>query len=269
MTQPSVATGLIVESSDDYHAQSRQYMSSHQLADFRRCPRLWKQKRDGVIPDEDRPAYAFGRAAHTLILEGEEAFADAYTVADGPINPRTGSPFGKASKAYAEWAAEQAGELVAAEDYAVMAEMRASAFECPPARAILTADGQAEGVARTEYCGVPCQARVDWYSESTGITDIKTCDTLSYFEVDARRYGYLHQLAFYRAVLRLGGFSVSAVQIIAAEKRQPYRAGLWRVQSDSLDAAAHENAQALQYFAKCQQADCWPTGYEEPRELSL
>jgi hypothetical protein len=32
--------------------------------------------------------------------------------------------------------------------------------------------------------------------------DLKTCDDLTWFEADSRRYGYAHQLAFYRAVLK-------------------------------------------------------------------
>jgi RecB family exonuclease len=44
-------------------------LSSHLLADFRRCPLLYYRKRLGLVPDEDRPAYLLGHAAHTLILE--------------------------------------------------------------------------------------------------------------------------------------------------------------------------------------------------------
>ena len=53
-----------------YHAKANDYLSSHQLADFRKCPLLYRRKRLGHITEEERPAYLVGRAAHTLILEG-------------------------------------------------------------------------------------------------------------------------------------------------------------------------------------------------------
>ena len=59
-----------------------------------------------MIADEDRPAYLVGRAVHTLALEGKEHYAAEYAVG-GPINEKTGQPFGSATKAFAEWAAKQ------------------------------------------------------------------------------------------------------------------------------------------------------------------
>ena len=37
---------------------------------------------------------------------------------------------------------------------------------------------------------------MDWFDAHRGIADLKTCDNLDWFEADARRYGYAHQLAF-------------------------------------------------------------------------
>jgi hypothetical protein len=57
----------------------------------------------------DEPAYLLGRVAHTLILEGRVAYERAFAVG-GPINPRTGQPFGAGTKAFAEWAASTGRE---------------------------------------------------------------------------------------------------------------------------------------------------------------
>ena len=73
---------------------------------FRRCPQLFRRKRTGLIPDEDRPAYLVGRAAHTAILEGRDAFQDSFAVG-GPINPKTGQPYGVSTKTWTEWAEAQ------------------------------------------------------------------------------------------------------------------------------------------------------------------
>jgi hypothetical protein len=76
------------------------------LGDFRRCPQLYRKKKLGLIPDEDRPAYQLGRGLHTLTLEGRDRFEAEYAVG-GPVNPKTGEFFGAATKAFAEWAAAQ------------------------------------------------------------------------------------------------------------------------------------------------------------------
>lgn len=43
---------------------------------------------------------------------------------------------------------------------------------------------------------------MDWFSCEYGIVDPKTGDSLKWFEADCRRFGYIYQMAFYRAVLR-------------------------------------------------------------------
>jgi len=107
-------TRLNVEPEGVYHAQANKYLSSHQLAAFRTCPLLYHKKREGLIPDVDRPAYLVGRAAHALILEGRERYADRYAVG-GPVNPKTGEPFGTRTKAWAEWAAAQGKPVLTAD----------------------------------------------------------------------------------------------------------------------------------------------------------
>ena len=91
--------------SAEYHAESRngRYLSSHLLADFRESPELYRRKTSGEITSADTQSLALGRAVHCLILEGRAAFDEQYLVADGPVNPKTGEPYGKATKASAEW----------------------------------------------------------------------------------------------------------------------------------------------------------------------
>lgn len=80
---------LIREPADVYHAAAKDYLSSHQLADFRKCPLLYFRRRMGFVEEVDRPAYLVGRATHTLILEGRDRFDEQFVVG-GPINPTTG-----------------------------------------------------------------------------------------------------------------------------------------------------------------------------------
>ena len=58
---------VVHEPETEYHGKARQYLSSHQLGDFRSCPELYHRKKSGLVPDVDRPAYLIGRAAHCLM----------------------------------------------------------------------------------------------------------------------------------------------------------------------------------------------------------
>ena len=69
MHQSPSMSFLIHESADEYHAKAKHYLSSHQLADFRKCPQLYYRKKYHRHTQEESPAYLVGRAAHVLILE--------------------------------------------------------------------------------------------------------------------------------------------------------------------------------------------------------
>lgn len=251
------------EPADVYHAKSKEYLSSHQLADFRKCPLLYHRKKLGHIAEEERPAYLVGRAAHTLILEGLDRF-EADFVVGGPINPKTGAMFGTSTKAWSEWAEAQGKPVLSDAQFDVIARMNEAVRTHPIAKDLLD-DGEAEGVVRADYCGMPCQIRMDWFEPHVGIVDLKTCDDLTWFEADARRYTYLHQLAFYRAVLaKVIGIHVP-VHLIAVEKKEPYRCGVWNIAPEALTVAQRENEAAIDRLRACLAEEHWPTGYEEAR----
>jgi hypothetical protein len=113
---------LIHESATEYHSQAKEHLSSHSLADFRKCPQLFIQKRLGMIADEDRPAYLVGRAVHTLALEGEERFNADFAVG-GPINEKTGQRFGATTKAFAKWAAQQGKPVLTVDQFEMVSAM--------------------------------------------------------------------------------------------------------------------------------------------------
>ena len=260
------ATGydfLIHEPAEAYHARTGEYLSSHLLADFRRCPQLYTRHRQKQASQERQPALVMGQAAHALILEGRAAF-DALFAVGGPINPRTQKPFDSQSQAYRDWEEAQGKIGLSATDFAKLESMTASVRAHEAARSLL-ARGVAEGVVRTRYAGVPCQIRMDWFDLTVGIVDLKTCDDLTWFAADAKRYGYLYQLAFYRAVLAAVIGVYVPVHLLAVEKKEPYRTGVWKLDPDALQVAQRENEAAIAWLQVCQTRDVWPTGYEDVR----
>jgi len=258
---------LCQEPAELYHSKSGTYLTSHLLADFRKCPLLYHRKRSRLIVDEDRPAYLIGRAAHTLILEGRDRFEAEYVIG-GPINPKTKARFGAASKAWQEWAALQ-GKPVLNDDQAELIERMAAAVRNHLPAQELLAEGTAEAVVRANYCGVACQIRMDWFDPYRGLVDLKTCDDLTWFEADARRFGYAYQLAFYRAVLAQLICLPMPVHLIAVEKKEPFRCGVWKVKSELLSLVERENAAAIARLKKCEADGYWPSGYEETRPFDV
>ena len=263
MNAASTTDLIIREPADVYRAKAGQYLSSHYLADFRKCPLLYNRKKQGLIPDEDRPAYLLGRAVHTLVLEGADRFDEEYIVG-GPINPKTGSPFGTNTKAFAEWAASHGKEVLTNTQFDSVQKM-AGGVRAHQIATELLSEGIPEGVVRADYCGVPSQIRMDWFDPHRGIVDLKTCDDLTWFQADAKRYGYVYQVAFYRGVLQQVISLPMPVHFIAVEKREPYRCGLWKVHEDTLAQAQRENEAAIGRLKLCMEADSWPTGYAEVR----
>jgi len=254
---------LIRESAEVYHAQAARFLSSHQLAEFRRNPLLFHKKEQGLVKDEDRPAFLLGRAAHTLTLEGRETYEREYAFG-GPVNPKTGEPFGSRTKAFQDWAEAQGKPVLSDEQVALIEDMNAAVHAHEHAAALLS-EGIPEGVIRAEYCGVPCQARFDWLSPQRGIVDLKTCDNLDWLQVDARSYGYAHQMAFYRSLLACVSGTVVPVHLIAVEKREPFRCGVWRMSEEVLGIAQKENKEAIERLKVCRDRDHYPTGYEDLR----
>jgi len=253
------------EPAEVYHAKAKDILSSHALADFRRCPALYRRKQLGLIAERDSAAFLLGRAAHTLILEGRERFEAEYAVG-GPVNPRTGQPFGSGTKAFAQWAERMGKPVLVDADAALIEQMAASVRGHLFARELLR-EGVAEGVVRREYAGHSCQSRIDWINPlpDRGIVDLKTCDRLDSFEFDIDAFGYVHQLAFYRALAERACGAPLAVHIVAVEKREPFRAGVWQIAEAALEQAQRENEAAMAELTRCRETGVWPTRFESLR----
>ena len=266
----------------EYHQDARdgKFLSSHLLVDFRKCPKLYRMKLTGEIESGDSAAFLMGRAVHTLVLEGRGKFDEEFTVSEGPVNPKTGEPFGKATKAYREWAAVQKTPVVSSADFGFITKLQRAVWTHAVANALL-ADGVAEKTVRTTYLCVPSQIRMDWFIPDFGgapaICDLKTCDTLDWFESDARKYGYPEQLAFYREVFRIAAHESDPGRtppkpdcyLIAVEKREPYRVAVYKLTDELLDAAQAANERAIEELRLCTDRSEWPTRTEDLRVLDL
>lgn len=258
---------LLREPAEVYHAKAGDFLTSHTLNDFRRCPLLFRKKELGLVPERDTTAYLIGRAAHALILEGRARYEREFAVG-GPINPRTGQPFGSQTKAFAEWA-ERQSKPVLSDAHAALVEQMAAAVKGHALARELLAEGVAEGVVRCTYAQFRCQARIDWINPRVelGIVDLKTTDELDSFEFALRALGYVHQVAFYRALVAVAGGQVPPVHVVAVEKREPFRVGVWRIAPEVLDQAQAQNEEAMAELRRCRATGDWFTRYEGLRVI--
>lgn len=253
---------LIREPADVYHAKAKDFLSAHALNEFRRCPLLYRKKELGLVPERDTTAYLVGRAAHVLILEGRKRYEHEFAVG-GPLNPKTGKPFGSNTKAFAEWA-ERQSKPVLSDTHAALVEQMAAAVQEHLFAKELFSEGVAEGVVRCDYAGHRCQARIDWINPTSGrgIVDLKTCDEIDSFEPAIRAFGYIHQVAFYRVLVARRSERVLPVYIVAVEKREPFRCGVWQIAPQVLDEAQVENERAMRDLRVCRENGNWFTRFE-------
>jgi hypothetical protein len=261
-----------------YHAAAArgERVSFHSLMDFVRNGKEYHDRVTGALPpkEETRDMF-FGSAAHKLILEGREAFADEYKVADGPVNPRTGAPFGRETKAFAEWIAQQEKPVVSSDEAAQILLME-KAVRSHEIAAQLLAQGEAESPLYFGWCGLPCQSCLDWTTpgKPPRIVDLKTTADLDRFVWQARDFRYIEQLAFYRrALLECSCADNAECYIVAVERPRVNgpapRCGVWAIPDADLDEAEDWLIQQLNALAEAREANEWRDGYEALRTLTL
>lgn len=240
-------TVLDYEARHTFRGRASKYLTDFQLLDFHKCPWLYRKRACDLIETEmEDSKEIFDDAVRCRVLIGLDKYKETYCLSGGATYPVLDA-----------WMVDQIEQMssgVAMNDEAVT----------------LLLYGRADGVVRTEYCGTPCQAWFDWIHPHRGIVFFVTCEDLTGFESDARRQGLQRKAAFHRSILalRMNGLLVP-VHLIAVEKKEPFRCGVWRVSDDTLAHAQRENEAAIRQLLVCRERDEWPTGYETTRELVI
>ena len=278
---------LIDEPFEVYLKMRERYLTSSDLRTFVRCPRLYYLEKTGASttdPNKVSNELIIGSAAHKLILEGRQEFDKCYIVG-APINERTGKEYGRDTQAFAKWAEEQRGdkgaavEFITSEQQFVISNMATSVARHVEAQKLLN-HGVAERVLRSDFDGIPVQSRFDWFTEigeTPVIVDLKTCGDLDSFEYDARRFLYGIQFAFYQQILLRAIFDEydvdnaipAKVFVIAVEKKEPFRCGVFCVPDSTLGHFASKIQSAIELLKTCQSEGEYPTLYESLRTLNI
>lgn len=187
---------------------------------------------------ESTPALKFGTAAHSLLVEGQEAF-------DKEVRVLTGSPY---TKAYKEEKAEyeEQGFIVLKEDEAeIIIGMKENMIY--EGNAYLNAKGKIPEASIYWYeDDVLCKCRPDLMcppldepnsDNKIVVIDYKTtisCEPHA-FNYSVKKYGYDMQAAYYRRGVEMAGYEVTDFLFIAQEKVQPYASKVFRITKEQMD----------------------------------
>jgi len=243
-----------------------QPLTSKTLRMFRKCPQLFHRHQSGLLPHSEPKAYLIENATRYLILKGREAFDAKYVIGgDRPINPKTGKPFGTETKAYAEWRATVEQEILTEEEGLDVINMAASVHAHDTAAELLSG-GEAFKHIEGEVHGLPATALIHWLSWRGEIVEIDIINDLERFQQQAIDGDYAHRLEFQERLL-YGRNNSDGLYLIAVERKEPYRCGVWEIGMHSAADASGDNHDACECIKDSLNSNNWPTYYESVRTI--
>lgn len=248
------------ESSAEYHANDA--IGSSDVRDFLRSPRLFKDKRDGLVPEKETPALILGTLTHLAMLEPER-FRESIAVKPEDIS--------FATKIGKEWKELHEGRTIITQaDYCTihMMEQRMPA----EVRTALTS-GRSEVTVRTTMADLAVQCRVDHWDEAADVLyDLKSIDAIENVEREIYKRGYHIQAEWYRRVVaterRNGdteGLRMPGFVLIFCEKAFPFRWRIVELDPDYVAIAEAAIGEALHGITARIKSGCW----DDPTSLYL
>ena len=199
---------------------------------------------------EDNPAFAFGRAFHSMILE-PELFEEQYWILDDTeIIKEIGGKRPSATKKYKEWVEEvsqdnMGKQIISLGDVEKLTEMKNKLYSIPQVKILLN-DTQKEVVYKRNINGVDCKGKLDAVKPNKLIIDFKTtskCPSPNQFAKDFYNYSYDQQLAFYSALA-----DVPEACVIAIQKVKPYTVGVYMISKESMNRGTKKYELALDLY---------------------
>lgn len=216
-------------------------------------------------PEPRKPAFTFGGAVHTLVLEPEH-FDARYAVYEGKRDARV--------KEWQAWQAEHPGvETFKQWELDRIKAMATSVLEDKTAGPLVRGGRREEVVTWTdEATGLACKGRLD-YIRPEGFLELKTARDVEprKFETAAWGLGYVAQTAFYHdgaiAARRIDGRERPLV--VAVGKNAPHHVVTFRLKQETLEAGRAQYRALLQKLIACTDAKYWPGIAPGVNELGL
>ena len=202
----------------EYHAAPGISSTTAKLA--LKSMQLLGDKLRGILPPFDSPAFQVGRLAHMMILEPERF--QEQVVTSGPINEKTGKPYGRDTRAFQDWQDANPGKTV-------VDPWLHLALDRMPGEVsdLLTGGGAEASVFADLACGLRVKCRPDYWRPGE-LFDLKTCADVDQAEKNIRTFSYWFSHAWYRMTMKQVIRKDFTMQFIFVEKSAPHR---WRVVS--------------------------------------
>lgn len=214
-------------------------------------------------PQEAKRHFSIGKAVHDKLLLGERWPAFYHILPEGFSRAKSKA---MADDIAAADAAEAAGKTLLSVDDAMTVNEAVKAIRADPLLAKAFERGQAEMTAawQDDATGVWLRARPDCVAPGNAIMlDLKAMADASpgAMQRSIKSYGYLQSAAIY-----LDGWQAVTGQrprefwLVAVEKEPPYALGVYPLDPEDIARAAyHYNRPAIATFARCLEADEWPS----------
>ena len=237
----------------DYHAMT-DIVSNSYLSRLAICPAAAK------VPQEETPAMTFGRALHSFILDGPDAFSRDVAI-EPEVNKRTNE--GKATLA-AFQEANKGKAIITTEDLESIKAMDKSVKSHPTAsRLIGSGTNEVSVFWDDSFSGLPCKCRPDIVPgeiQGTLIDLKKTRDASPHgFARSVTSFGYHRQACFYmEGMSKASGKTFDVFAFIAVEEKEPYRVGVYTLSPAFIDRGGAELKILLTQENNCRQKGEWP-----------
>ena len=206
----------LTDSFEVYHANSAFGSSTAKLAV--KSLMLCHDRMTGIDTIPNHPHFQIGSIIHLAVLEPEKF--KAQVVSEGPINDKTGKPYGRDTQKFSDWQAANPDKMVVEPwIHTLLKRMPAEVKE-------LLKTGVAEAsIYQTAACGLPVKCRPD-HLDGTVITHLKTCVDVDRLERDIEKFEYWFASSWYNTVMLLETGKKHSSQFVFAEKKPPFR---WRI----------------------------------------
>lgn len=253
---------------DEYFekSESRTVVTPENIGGLLEYPALFHAMQDNR---ELRPALSeamsTGRAMTDFLSMSPEAFLEKYVVADGPVNPKTGKPYGTDTKAFIEWKAMQPKIPVSTEQFNMFGKMAQAYNSHAFIKLLGTHERTRNAIFSADIEGVACLVKVDnLYRDNGSIVavDVKTTSDLNSFGRSARGLYYAEQQALIYRVLAANGIQEPQIAIAALEKGPMPRCGIFSI-GELMDAEA-ALLLTLHSYADSLKTGKFSTGFEAP-----
>lgn len=234
-------------------------VSNSYLGRLDQCPAKAKIRR------KDTPTLAFGRAAHTYILEGVDAFD-----AEFAVSPQFDRRTKEGRLGYEHFQSSNLTKsILPEEDYRTIQRMNDAVRNHPTAKDLLV-QGVSETTViwRDNETDILCKGRPDWLPNNIHgvMVDLKTTRDASEraFSRSVIEYGYARQAAMYITGLFIAGnIEIDIFADIAVESEEPYRTEVYQLDTHFITWGYGEFKRLLRAEKECRDNEAWPH-YKSP-----